>query len=306
MKHIIITALISIILASCSHTHDYSAVRVTPLYRQISPDSLVDDTIALRAYLAVMVTDSMANPRAAVAESPAVRAFAPPVEVIYSDDNIEYTIGKILGRAYDAGVVLPPRHYAAVVWGRPESILFVDSTMLIALNHYLGADFEGYSHLPAYQRSTKTPQALPYDIAESLLGTQYPYNGKSVLSRLLYEGAMAYAKNNIVGVNDPATALGYSKDEYQWLQNHEKQLWSSITAQGMLFSNDSRTAQSLVSQRPSTPELIHGTPGRAGRYIGYKMIEEYMNRHKDQQITNILEDGFYSNPDILSVIQYNP
>ena len=74
-----------------------------------------------------------------------VEIFTPAVDSVYpSVEDIEWLLGNILGRASDAGIEFPRRRYAAVVYGRPESILFVDSVMLIALNHYLGVDYPGY------------------------------------------------------------------------------------------------------------------------------------------------------------------
>ena len=86
-------------------------------------------------------------------------------------------VGTVLARTRNAGLELPRRRYASVVWGKPQSIIFVDSVMLIALNHYLGAEYEGYSHFPLYSRLVKEPAIMPFDISEALIATAYPFAG---------------------------------------------------------------------------------------------------------------------------------
>ena len=274
---------IALICASCGERAvEPVDVAVVPLYKEIynypGLDSLHQasflhrDSVVLRSFMAVVSGEPFdAGVVESWASSRAVEVFTPLV------DSVQEALGNILARAEAEHIGLPSRQYAEVVYGRPESVLFVDSVMFVALNHYLGADFEGYSHLPSYMRLVKTPDMLPFDVAEAIVATSYPYQyseRSTVLGRLLYEGALTYAKRKLVGSSDVPMALGYTAEQYEWLESNEKGLWEALVSKGLLFDTAERTASRLVDPAPSTPEL--------------------------------LPPEFYSDPAVLSKISYNP
>ncbi len=313
---------IALICASCGERAvEPVDVAVVPLYKEIynypGLDSLHQasflhrDSVVLRSFMAVVSGEPFdAGVVESWASSRAVEVFTPLVDSVYKDESpLQKALGNILARAEAEHIGLPSRQYAEVVYGRPESVLFVDSVMFVALNHYLGADFEGYSHLPSYMRLVKTPDMLPFDVAEAIVATSYPYQyseRSTVLGRLLYEGALTYAKRKLVGSSDVPMALGYTAEQYEWLESNEKGLWEALVSKGLLFDTAERTASRLVDPAPSTPELLPGSPGRVGRYIGYKLVESYLRRHGRVALSDLLSPEFYSDPAVLSKISYNP
>jgi len=243
------------------------------------------------------------------ANSRAVEAFTPTVDSVFGGvGEIEQILGHILGKANEHGLELPLRRYAAVVYDRPKSILFVDSVMLIALNHYLGEDFPGYSHWPYFMRRTKNPETLPYDIAEALTATSYPFKNKKadVLSRIIYEGVLAKAKTTLTNDGDPAAALGYDKETWQWLLDHESALWHSLVTTHALYDTSQTTIDKLVSPTAQISILKPTAPGRAGRFIGYRIVEAYTGKHPEMTLPQLLSPTFYNNPAVLIESGYRP
>lgn len=286
--------------ASCTPPrHDGEAQEVASVYRlfETGDSVIVPDSIrpAYEAFMKVVGADAAAPEL--WASSPVVRVFTPDVDSVFpSLESLEAALGGILAGADAEGVVLPGRSYAAVVWGRPESIMFCDSVMLIALNHYLGAAYAGYAGMPVYRRASKTPGRLPVDIAEALLGTQYPYvqaQDATVLSRLLYEGAQAVLRMRVVGCS-AAEALGYSDEQYALLCEHEAELWQMLVARNLLYSTLPSDASRLVDPAPSTAILAQQAPGRAGRFIGYRIIESYLASHPSVSAVGLLSPEFYA------------
>lgn len=237
--------------------------------------------------------------------------FTPAVDSIYptGTDSLALAIGGITARMRHAGVELTPRRYAAVVWGRMESMMFVDSVMLIALNHYLGAEYDGYSHFPLYMRLTKEPRLLPYDIAEALIATDYPYNNPegTLLQRMLYEGALTAAKLQSVGSEaNLADALGYRPEQMQFITDNEKELWRRIVADGLLYDTSTTTIDRLIAPAPNVSMLDPRCPGRLGRYLGYRIVENFCRKNPEATLPYLLSSQFYTNPDILAQSDYNP
>ncbi len=311
MKHLIPLIIIGL-LAACtgSHTSDAPEARVVPLYSYLATNSVPDsDSIELAAFMRT-VSEQPLSPELveAWASSQVVTVFTPDVDSVYTDSAyMGRMMGKILTNAKAAGLTLPDRRYATIVYGRPESILFVDSVMLIALNHYLGADYPGYSHWPKYMRQVKTPAALPYDIAEALVATSYPYSLEgeeaTALSRMIYEGALTIAKMKLSG-NDPATALGYSPETMDILDSQEADIWRRMVQAQLLYDTSEATIDRLVAPAPEAGIVGAGTPGRVGRYIGYRIVSEYLGKYPDTTLPQLLDPDFYRGSTVLTKSAY--
>ncbi|MBD5215926.1 MAG: hypothetical protein HDS78_05345 [Bacteroidales bacterium] len=322
MKKIRLISALCVLLASCRPEvrEEYPAEPIVPLYDILY--EYADLGTAERAY--IMDTDSalLADFMQVVSTDPMddallewwsgsmpVQVFTPDVDSVFPTlEPLRANLGYILGCAEADSLGLPRREYAAVVYGRTESILFVDSAMFIALNHYLGEDYPGYSHWPTYMRRQKNPQRLPYDIAEALVATAYPYEASgaeaTVLSRLVYEGVLVHAKMQLVPDADAGEALGYDRAEMNWLREHEAELWRDAVARRLLYDTSTTLAEKLVAPAPQVRELQPSAPGRAGRYIGYRIVEAYVKAHPEVSLRRMLSPDFYASPNILAESNY--
>ena len=312
MKNIaVVIFLLSLIATSCSRSR-VEPQEVAPVWEWIGGyvpgDSVpVDITPELAAFMKVAAGDTSAAAIERWAESPAVRVFSPDVDSIFqSVEPLELALGGIVERANHEHISLPATRFAAVVWGRPESIVFCDSVMLIALNHYLGADYPGYSHVESYRRKLKTPARLPADITEALVATSCPYvsdDVASVLSRLLYEGALIEAITRLARIS-PAEAMGYTADEYAYLEQHETQLWQTLVARELLYSTLPADAHRLVAPAPATSLLDPRSPGRAGRFLGHRIVQSYLGHNPGTTLQQLLSPAFYRSDDALRQSRY--
>ena len=312
--------LISVtMLTACSYV-DTKPQHIVPLYKslahyddmlQTARDSmLVNKRSELKALLKVFGYDSLDSKALLyLSSSPAVEAFVPVVDSIYpSLQSIEIDLGKILANADKANLQLPHRTYIAVVWGKPKSMMFVDSCMMIALNHYLGENFQGYANWPAYIRATKTPQQLPYDMAEALIATQYPCEisqDATALSRMIYEGAMALTKQRIVENSTPAAVLGYNEEQWKWLEDNEKNIWLKLINDKLLYSTSQNVIGNLILPSPTTNIISPYSPGRVGRYVGYRIVSEYLAHNVDTPLQVLLSPSFYNDESILIKSKYS-
>lgn len=265
----------------------------------------------LEAYIKVVTGESLSdNIVESWANSLQVSMFTPPTDSVFpSLQHVSEALGAIVEKAGSEGLKINPYRYAAVVYGRPESVLFVDSVMLIALNHYLGADFEGYSHLPSYMRLVKNPDNLPYDLAEALIATSYPFDrtmNNDILARLLYEGALANAKMKVVPDAQLNLALGYTPEQLKWLEENEAYLWRTLVGKDLLYDTTDGVSVRLFSPAPSSRDLDPLAPGRAGRYIGYKIVKAYLDRNPGAEFEFLLSPEFTSDRNSLSLASYNP
>lgn len=314
---------ILLVSASCSkEARQYPPRTIRPIYEDIARYATLDsaarsqmagrDSLMFAAYLAVLGCDHMSDSLlTAISLSRPVEVYTPEVRKVFPTlEAVEEQLGYFLGSAADLGLDINCSDYGAVVWGWNQSIVFYDSRlMLIALNHYLGAEHEAYTGFPSYRRMVKTPQMLPYDMAESLTAQSYPFAGgesTTLLSHMLYDGALTYIKMHTVSDATPAMAMGFSDGQLQWLTDNEARIWQTMIGRKLLYDTSSFTIDRVMSPAPSTDIINAAAPGRTGRYIGYRIVCAYMDKNKDTKPTYLLSPAFYNSENTLAASGYAP
>lgn len=316
---IAVLAAAATIAGGCAKV-ELTPVNIAPLYSlfehydsmpEARRDSILHvDSLAISAMMSYMGHDTVSDSTLSDwANSAAVRIFTPAVDSVYpSLRPLGEEFAIILANAAKEGFSLPKRQYAATVWGMSKSMVLTDSVMLIALNHYLGADYPGYHGWPEYMRTVKTPKRLPYDFTEALLANAYPYRQgaeSTVLSRLVYEGALVMAKIKLVPEGNLAEALGYDRRQMEWLSSHSSEIWNTLVRGNMLYSTSTDIADRLTTPSAVTAILSPEAPGRAGRYIGYQIVLSFMENNATTPLPSLLQPEFYANPSLLIESAYS-
>ena len=281
-------------------------VTMSPSERLALADSLVNGLNAVMAIHGIAeITDSVLMD---YSQSPAVRIFTPDVETCMPDlSSIEQTLGEVERSAKELLPSIGRARYYAIVSPYNQSIYIADDVVLIALNHYLGEDYPGYSGFEKYQCAIKTQAHLPYDVVEATICTEFPYQPSSdalVLNRLLYEGAIVESMMQLLPDADLAEIMGCDAQGMKWLQENEAQAWNALISRKLLYSSSIADADKLVNPSPSTTILHPDSPGRVGRFIGYKIVKAYLKNNPNVSLEDILSPEFYNSRQSLIASQY--
>lgn len=249
---------------------------------------------------------------------PATEIFMPEVRNSFADLKAEEAaIGRILATARKNYLKLPVKNFATVTWGNQDkSIVIIDTieTAYIALNHYLGPNSNAYRGWPDYKRNIKSRAMIPVDMSEALVSTAYPYQPEgdaTVLSRMLYEGAITMAKQAMNPQATPAQLFGYTDDVYNQVVEHENFIWKHLVDSknngGMLYSTDGEVMSNLFDFVPTSSRISPDAPGRAVRYIGYRIVVDYLKAKPQTTLAELLSPSFYSHgTEVLRISAYTP
>lgn len=315
MRRIVIISVLLSLLWSCGRDNPgYEPVRIHRLDRALASgrveavDSMHD---AARALFAVTGRGEVnAQSVADYAADRATTFYMPDIEQrLPSLDSVQSALGRVYAMLSEKLPKAPLYEVYGIVLPYNQSLFFKDSMLFVGLNHYLGADYEPYGHFPEFIRRDKRAARLPVDIAEAAVEVGYPFSPETayptVLNRLLYEGAVIEAVMQAADV-DEATALGYTPDQWQWMNTNERQAWDALITRNILYSTDPAHARSLTTPSPHTTLLNPESPGRAGRFIGHKIVSSYLRENPSATLADILSPDFYMNPAILEKSGYRP
>lgn len=285
--------------AGCSRArHEGREVEIVRLDSAIRAGSVTPDMydaadawlMATRGYLPAgsAERDSLIGADAA---SPAWRIFGPDVDRLLPPLD---GASDILGRAED----LPSRIYG-IISPYNQSIVVADTIVLVALNHYLGADYEGYASMPAHMTRNKTISRLPLDVAEAWTASRHPFPDSiaspTLLMRMAYEGAVLASVADALDVPDGPLLMGWTDEQWSDAVAHEGEAWRRLVSSDLLFSDNQAIISRLISPAPSSPDISPDAPGRLGRFTGLRMV-----RASGITPDSILSGKMYLSPEFMA------
>ena len=313
MKPLIILLLLPLLAAGCRHT---PAGRVS-VERLTSADALNSSpggaSSMMIAFGAGYDTTEWRTFARQFGQSEAMRVFGHDVDSIMPDlsaftDEINELYDNIAATLPAAQ--LTRRIYATVI-PYSQSVIIppgTDSVVIIGLNHYLGSDYDGYSSFAAYQRARKEPSRMTRDIAEATVRAAYPFqapDSPTLLQRMLYEGAIATVLAHLMP-GDAAKAIEIPEDDFDRLSRYEKEIWQRMVGSDMLFNRSVRLANAILREGASASVLGERAPSLAGRFIGWRIAEAYLDSHPDSAAETLLRPGYYLADQTLREARYAP
>lgn len=142
---------------------------------------------------------------------------------------------------------------------------------------------------------------LPHELTHQVQGASAAHaadpDAGTVLDRVVGEGFATYVAGVYAGGERAAARnLGYSDAEWDWALAHEAEL---IAAVRPLLSSRDRNDIDLIAARNA--QLIPGSPGAAGYFLGLRIVQAYVGRRGteswkdiyDMPVRTVLEESGY-------------
>ena len=181
----------------------------------------------------------------------------------------------------------------------------------ISLDLYLGRECKYYSQLEIYNY-LKT-RMNSYNIISDCMYAwgvrnwefeSMSYNTDIVFSRIIHEGKLKYFERCMLPELQDTLLFGYSHDQMNFCLNNEAQMWNYLIEKDLLYSSDQMIIRKLTGEGPFTSFFSTESPGKAGVWIGFRIIEAYMRNNPSVTLEQLMNDIDYQN--ILEKARYNP
>jgi hypothetical protein len=176
-----------------------------------------------------------------------------------------------------------------------------DTLLGIGLEWYIGPQNELIKKLspeafPAYEKEKMQADFLVVDGVKGFLKVKYQdyQQMDNLLSVMVFYGKIMYITDALLHQMDDATKMNYTEAEWQWVRENEKQVWTYLAENDLLFTNDLREITQWVNDGPFTTGLPQESPSRVGIYIGWQMVSDYMEKYPKTSLMELLEIDDYS------------
>lgn len=83
--------------------------------------------------------------------------------------------------------------------------------------------------------------------------------------------------------------MGYTKEQWDWCVYHERAIWHRMMDKRDLFKTEQRVMSSYLNDGPFTSEISQESPGRVGTWIGWRIVESYMEHNDSVSLQSLME-----------------
>ena len=187
-------------------------------------------------------------------------------------------------------------------------VQYYDSLLVIALDMYLGPQFEPYRKigLPYYMvRRLSEASILPdcmREVGYSLMAGKI--TGKTLLDNMISHGKLLYFLDVVLPHVPDSAKTGFTPAQLEWCRDNESELWTYLIDQELLFSTESFTINKFIQDGPFTSGMPPESPAMLGKWLGWRIVRSYMEKN-----TGITPEQLFSDQDsqgLLSRSGYKP
>lgn len=165
-----------------------------------------------------------------------------------------------------------------------NKVLLAEDYLFIALDTYLGRDHEFYGGIQEFlKKNFERNQILPDVAAKYAEGFVPQPESKTFLAHMIYYGKINYLKDRWLPEVSAPAKMGYTSEEYAWAEENEEYIWKYFVEREMLFNSDTQLYSRFLYPAPFSKfylELDNEAPAMLGQFVGWQMVNQYMDRNK--------------------------
>lgn len=181
--------------------------------------------------------------------------------------------------------------------GFNQSLVVGSNFISVSLDDYMGTDFEYYEKagIYKYQRQNMKEEKIVPDIITAWLTTEYPQQNinASLLDDCIHRGKILYATASCLPNINDSILIGYNTYQSKWASMNEGKIWHQFVGSEDIFKKDFITKNQYLNDGPFTKPISQKSPPRLGVYIGWKIVQSYMQSHPDISLQQLMEETNY-------------
>ena len=168
----------------------------------------------------------------------------------------------------------------------------------IGLDYYMGKDFSYYlipeiqTQIPGYLSRRFSIEYLPVNCMQAVIDDLYPDTSysKPLIEQMVEKGKRYFILNKLLPKTNDTLKLQYTKAQLDWCYQNEKDIWKFFLDGDLLYSTDPST-NTFVSEGPNTQGMPQESPGNIGMFVGWRIVQKYLEKHPDLTIDQLMKTG---------------
>jgi hypothetical protein len=195
----------------------------------------------------------------------------------------------------------------------PSPNFMGEDFIAIGLQFYLGKDFEIYNNpeyisqiAPAYRSRRFSKEYITSDIMKLVVDDLFPDSSSrmSFADQMIERGKRVALLKRFLPYTNDTIILGYTEAQVKWANKNERSIYNYLTQSGLLYERDPIMVRPYFTDAPFTREFGEASPGNLGVFIGWKIVESYLQQRKGKVDWKVLMKTEAKN--ILNESRYKP
>ena len=186
----------------------------------------------------------------------------------------------------------PPR-IQTIITGLDTDMLVTDSLIIVSLDFYLG---RGAKYRPKNVYNYILRKYDPDDILPSAMliyGIDGKFNrtdmkDKTVLADMVAYGKAFYFAKHMLPCTPDSTLIWYTPEEIRGSRANEDLIWARFIESNVLFATSHVVKKDYLGERPVTIQVGEKCPGRIGQWVGWRIVNKYMESHPDVTLPQLM------------------
>lgn len=189
------------------------------------------------------------------------------------------------------------------------SILYVDTTLAVSLEMYMGKDYRYYGMMspdifPMYRRRNMEQQNMVPDCIKGWLSMEFPkQENTDLLTEMIYAGKTLYLSDALLPFVNDTLKIGYTQGQMDWCEKNEFNMWAFFVEKKLLYITEANEIMKYTSDGPFTAAFNKDSPSRVGHWIGWRIIRSFMKNNPDITVEKLMETDAQT---ILNRSKYKP
>jgi hypothetical protein len=185
----------------------------------------------------------------------------------------------------------PPK-VKTVITGLDSDMLVSDSLVAVSLDYYLGpkATYRPKTYdylLRRYDPDDIVPSTmLIYGISDRFNKTDL--RDRTTLAEMIAYGKSFYFAKHMLPCTPDSVLIWYTEEEIRGARQNEDLIWARLIQDKILFSTNMIDKKNYLGDRPVTSQVGEKCPGRIGQWIGWQIVNKYMEEHPDTSLPELM------------------
>lgn len=175
-------------------------------------------------------------------------------------------------------------------------IIIADQYVFIAVDLYLGPNHPAYQRDPAYLNYFRQKAFITRDISESLalqFATKNPEEN-TLLNTMIYWGKILYFSQAMQPKLTDTALFKMSLPQLEFCLGNEQEMWNYFIQNDYLFNSTDEAKRKFIRPAPFSKfgmPFDAQTPGMVGRWLGFRIVESYMQSNPDVSLPQLMADA---------------
>ena len=128
--------------------------------------------------------------------------------------------------------------------------------------------------------------------------------GATLLEKMIHNGKKLYILDKLLPYAADSIIMEYTAPQLEWVEDNQVEMWAYLLKEDLFYESDINKINKLVNPSPNAPGMPDEAPGRTANYLGWKIVEAYMNRQQNYFIQDlVLEEDAQK---ILNISKFKP